>query len=245
VVSGRKLATRAFDRIGLERTGTVRTWLNQTYESRFGPTQRDLAPTFTSYSQFGEDAFLDHLLHGRTGRYVDVGAGHPIQGSNTFALYERGWSGVLIDPLSENIELARQERPRDRVIEACCGSESGTTQLLTYSTSVYSTTHEERKDLLGEPEEVRTVDVITLRSLGLEAQATEIVLLNIDVEGDETKVLDGNDWETFRPALVILEEWDGPLGKPTKLMDRMNGLGYDLIGVLGYSSVYRHRDWDK
>ena len=241
----RNTITSALDKSGLERDGRVRSWLNKEFSNRFGPSQRELAKPFDSFSQFGEDAFLHHLLDGRLGTYVDVGAGHPIQGSNTYSLYERGWSGILIDPLAENIDLARQERPRDTVIQACCGAEVGQTQLFTYSTSVYSTTHESRIEVLGEPDSVQTSRVITLASLNLIAEPYENVLLTIDVEGDEKAVLDGNDWETFTPGLLVVEEWDGPLGHSTELMIHLDDLGYELIGVLWFSSVYRHREWDK
>lgn len=235
--------TSVLDKAGLERDGRARTWLNREFARRFGPTQREVAKPFTSFSQFGEDAFLHHLLTGKQGTYVDVGSGHPIQGSNTYALYEQGWSGILIDPLAANVELAKQERPRDTIIQSCCGAEIGETKLFTFSTSVYSTTQESRIEVLGEPETVLTSPVITLASLGLAASPEDNVFLTIDVEGDEHAVLDGNDWDRFTPGLVAIEEWDGPLGKPTPLLVRMNALGYSLIGVLGYSSIYRHAKW--
>lgn len=49
------------------------------------------------YSQFGEDVVIlantpEH------GRFLDIGAWNPKVFSNTRALYERGWSGVMIEP---------------------------------------------------------------------------------------------------------------------------------------------------
>ena len=56
-----------------------------------------------SYSQLGEDlVILNHLERlGKNikspGFYVDIGAFHPLDGSNTYKLYRNGSSGVVID----------------------------------------------------------------------------------------------------------------------------------------------------
>ncbi|MEI9928867.1 MAG: hypothetical protein WDN44_15790 [Sphingomonas sp.] len=52
-------------------------------------------------SFFGEDVLLGRLLKtASSGTYVDVGANHPIEGSNTYRLYRQGWTGLTIDPNS-------------------------------------------------------------------------------------------------------------------------------------------------
>lgn len=53
---------------------------------------------FRSYSQARQDLFV-WLCSGRKecGTFVDLGAGHPENGSNTKALEERGWRGILAD----------------------------------------------------------------------------------------------------------------------------------------------------
>ena len=66
----------------------------------------------SSYSQFGEDAVLQHLLKKSTGTFVDIGAYHPVLYSNTYAFYRRGWSGIVIDPNPRFKKLYRLFRPR-------------------------------------------------------------------------------------------------------------------------------------
>jgi len=73
------------------------------------------------YSQFGEDVILLNLMGSGIGTYIDIGAGHPIRGSNTYALYRNGRSGILIDPILANVELARKRRPRDKALCALVG----------------------------------------------------------------------------------------------------------------------------
>ena len=51
------------------------------------------------YSQYDEERhILSTLSHGQAGKFLDIGAFHPTQLSNTRALYELGWTGVLIEP---------------------------------------------------------------------------------------------------------------------------------------------------
>ena len=56
-----------------------------------------------SFSQFGEDLVLLNYLKEPHGFYVDVGAHHPVQFSNTYLLHRRGWHGVNIDATEEAI----------------------------------------------------------------------------------------------------------------------------------------------
>ena len=77
-----------------------------------------------SYSQLGEDlVILNHLEWlGKNilspGFYVDIGAFHPLDGSNTYKLYRNGTSGVVIDVGSQKIFLFKLFRSRDTFIDA-------------------------------------------------------------------------------------------------------------------------------
>ncbi len=51
-----------------------------------------------SYSQFWEDMLLNfYFLRQQQGFYIDIGAYHPIQLSNTYHFYKRGWREINID----------------------------------------------------------------------------------------------------------------------------------------------------
>src|SRR3954464_403823 len=67
-----------------------------------------------SYAQNKEDVILQALLKGaKKGFYVDVGANHPVHESVTKLFYEKGWSGVNIEPANELHLLLSADRPRD------------------------------------------------------------------------------------------------------------------------------------
>ena len=67
-----------------------------------------------SYSQLGEDlVIMNHLQclgknPNSKGFYIDIGAYHPLDGSNTYKFYKRGASGITVDIIC--IELFPHEK---------------------------------------------------------------------------------------------------------------------------------------
>src|SRR4051812_44497014 len=71
-----------------------------------------------SWAQEGEDLVLRRFFEGqKKGFYVDVGAHHPHQYSNTFWFYRRGWRGINIDAMPGCMEGFEQHRPGDVNLE--------------------------------------------------------------------------------------------------------------------------------
>ena len=69
----------------------------------------------------GEERLVE-LFFGDTqqGTFVEVGANEPKKFSQTWHLEQRGWRGLLIEPIPELCERLRQERPNATVIQAAC-----------------------------------------------------------------------------------------------------------------------------
>lgn len=75
--------------------------------------------TIVSYSQNKEDIFLESLFPNiEEGFYIDVGAAHPHVLSVTKKFYNKGWSGINIEPNPRLYQLLKRERPRDITINA-------------------------------------------------------------------------------------------------------------------------------
>ena len=91
--------------------------------------------SFISYAQNHEDVMLWRALkHVQNGFYIDVGANHPSDDSVTRAFYERGWSGINIEPLSLHMAQLKADRPRDINLQFAVGVEDGEIEL--FDTSV-------------------------------------------------------------------------------------------------------------
>jgi FkbM family methyltransferase len=196
------------------------------------------------WGQSGEDAILSELLREGHGTYVDVGAAHPRLGSNTYFLYRRGWRGTVVEPNPVSARLLRKVRRRDRVVEAAAGSTAGTVTFTIFQSDYLSSVNpvvvQERADG-GEPiESVLEIPMITLADLNLRAQPRDPCLLSIDCEGADLEVLRGNDWSTFLPRVVCVEEPSITLREPTEIRRLLESLNYRLHAHTGLSAVYVH-----
>src|SRR5262245_65642479 len=84
-----------------------------------------------SYAQNMEDYHLDVAFAGSgQGRYIDIGGGHPVAGSVSFWFYQRGWSGIVVEPQPDLAALHRSMRQRETLGEAVIGRTSGETRLI-------------------------------------------------------------------------------------------------------------------
>ena len=70
---------------------------------------------FVSHSQAGQDKFIHDLL-GDSGTFLDIGACHPVELSNTYALEQLGWTGICADNDPGACKLLREQRTA-KVIE--------------------------------------------------------------------------------------------------------------------------------
>jgi hypothetical protein len=73
-----------------------------------------------SYSQRDEERYILEVVGDAPGRFLDIGAWHPTALSNSRALYERGWGGVIIEPSPEPfLNLLKEYGNEDRVSLIC------------------------------------------------------------------------------------------------------------------------------
>lgn len=166
-----------------------------------------------SYAQNFEDLLLAGILKRvERGFYVDVGANHPENDSVTRIFYDKGWSGLNIEPNPELLALLRLHRPRDTSLGVGMSSQAGRLSFRCYpDVDGHSTFARDTKGLIAtHAPDTRFVDSeIEVRSLAdvlREHRAEgEIHFLKLDVEGLELEVLLGNDWRRFRPWVLCIE----------------------------------------
>ena len=163
-----------------------------------------------SYSQNLEDYHLSLAFAGQTtGKYIDIGAGHPIADNVSFWFYERGWQGIVVEPQSELAALYERLRPRDITVRGLVGREYGEIDFhVVDRLHGFSTTREDvarRAQTFGVNYQTLRTPVTTLAKLCESNNLGSIDFLKIDVEGAEGDVLFGGDWERFRPKVIIAE----------------------------------------
>lgn len=151
------------------------------------------------------DRLVVDFFAGKTGVFVEVGANEPIEGSQTYELEQRGWSGILIEPLVDCAERLRDVRSAHVYQVAAgapedCGKERWLLVagcLSTLQPSIKSGAEPSGRQLVR----IRTVDSL-LRQSGID----HVDFLSIDVEGAELDVLKGFSLERYRPRLILLED---------------------------------------
>jgi FkbM family methyltransferase len=172
-----------------------------------------------SYTQNLEDYHLSLAFAGQaTGTYIDVGGGHPVADNVSFWFYERGWSGIVVEPQADLAALYKQLRPRDRVVRGLIGRDSGeidfyhVDRLHGFSTTVRD--HAEKARQFGVDYATVRMPVITLAELCAMHDLGTIDFLKVDVEGGEADVLLGNNWTRFRPKVIVVEAIAPGSGEP-------------------------------
>lgn len=158
------------------------------------------------YSSNSEDYILRMLLPYATGSYIETGAWHPTEGSNSYVFYERGWRGLLIEPHPAWARRVMSGRPEDVVINCGAGDTEGEMIL----------------NLAGQASSLRTEWSMTPTSeLKVKIRRLDDILkdhpqfnkpdfFSLDVEGYELEALNGVDWSLFRPTVICIEavEWN-------------------------------------
>jgi FkbM family methyltransferase len=167
---------------------------------------------FVSYAQNGEDVVLWRALHPVTpGRYVEVGANDPKTHSISKAFYDRGWSGIDIEPVPSLAAAFREARPRDVVVEAAITSDDADEVVLHVieDTGLSTLRDDIGAEHAGSGWPVTDVKVPARRLDDVLAEhvveGEEIHFLVVDTEGGERRVLESIDLSRWRPWVLVIE----------------------------------------
>lgn len=166
-----------------------------------------------SFSQEGEDMILRRLFENlHTGFYVDVGAHHPKRFSNTYYFYKKGWNGINIDAMPGSMQAFETVRPRDINIEKPVSDKK---QALTYyafnepALNGFSKELSEQRNgqgnyLIKFTKDIETATLEEILDQNL-PQNQQIDFLSIDVEGLDFMVLKSNNFEKYKPKVILIE----------------------------------------
>lgn len=163
-----------------------------------------------SYSQNFEDVVLNRVFHSvDSGRYVDIGAYHPVVDSVTKHFYDIGWSGVNIEPVKRFWETFQTNRPRDKNLNIVVGAYEGDVTFHQYGDSGLSGYRDlpdsQALEALELDETTKNLPMTTLAQISKDLNLSEVEFLKIDVEGAERDVMLGADFTIFRPMVIVVE----------------------------------------
>ena len=181
-----------------------------------------------SYSQEGEDVVLNRLFEKKTsGFYVDIGAHHPHRFSNTYLFYLKGWTGINIDAMPGSMAPFKQSRPRDINLEIPILLERSKMIYYQFNEPALNGFSPELSMERNEKTKYRIINEINLEGFPLSEvlenhipdKKINIDFMSVDVEGLDLEVLKSNDWDRFRPNILLVELlgssldsiWDDPV----------------------------------
>lgn len=167
-------------------------------------------------SQLGEASVAYSLAEESWPRWVvEVGANDGITGSNARLFLRKGWRALLVEP-NPNLfpRLVRNVAvwPEARCEPVACSDAPGTLPLRIFAddpTGMLSTIDAEAETNRGRTRpvaEVHEVEVVTLTTLlDRHDVPRDFGVLSVDAEGHDLQVLQGIDFERYRPHLIITE----------------------------------------
>lgn len=185
----------AFLRVGREFAGTV--------EGMFVDHSQRPLTWAGHHSQGQEDRVLQEVFANQDkGFYIDVGANHPTDLSNTYHLYTRGWNGICLEPQTKFAKVYEALRPRDLLLPYAGGAEDGE--------ALFHVSSNDHLSSLAPSDWTREAPVrVPVRRLDTLCREHDVPkdfdVLSIDVEGTELDVLRGLDLTTYRPRIIIAE----------------------------------------
>lgn len=176
--------------------------------------KKSLEYSTASYAQEGEDVILNRFFENKTnGFYVDIGAHHPKRFSNTYIFYKKGWRGINIDPLPGTKKKFDEERHGDINLE--CGVSQKAQELTYYmfnepALNTFSKEEAASKNGLRAYKiiEERTIKTYPLSRILNENMLPDVKIdfMSVDVEGLDLEVLMSNNWNLYRPNLLLVED---------------------------------------
>ena len=193
------------------------------------------------WSETGEDIILKSVFNSNEGKYIDIGSGQPIIGSNTFPFYKLGWTGICVDP-TPNLELSwRILRPKDLFLPYVISNEK-IKPLYEFENPLLSTTNHKVAQFhksRGKPFTTRMLRGIKLKDyLPKIISPEENFFISIDVEGSELLILKNLNFVLQRPRALLIESWEFPWHKSSKISSYLQRFDYNLIAYTGLTALF-------
>ncbi|WP_270406853.1 FkbM family methyltransferase [Paenibacillus timonensis] len=211
-----------------------------------------------SYSQSGEDSILAYILrvigiNPSQVDYIDLGANHAREMSNTYYFYSQGARGVIVEANPELIPELKFYRSGDIILNNCVDVKSDDTvdfylfngdglSTPDYQTALkYCSINPDLK-IIGK----QSIKTITLPEILDTYFVKGPTILSIDIEGKDIEILQSINFSKYRPLLIVIEmiEYATTLAYSTKnekIKSWLDTNDYDEYAFTGINSIFIDR----
>jgi FkbM family methyltransferase len=203
------------------------------------------------YSQWGEDIIALNIFHqlgvGKP-TYLDLGAHHPFDISNTALLYLRGSRGINVEPSPNLIGAFKEHRPED--VNLCIGV-APTSCVMNFFVSDPASGRnsfvreqaEEHGAVTAVPTTVKSVnDIVRDHAGGVFPD-----FLSVDVEGWDCEIIKSIDYAKWSPKVICVEMFCGMHGQFNYSTDIKRALRdhYFMLLKCGANGIFVRKDLER
>jgi Methyltransferase FkbM domain len=207
------------------------------------------------YGQSAEDVLVRKIFtrKKKEGTYLDLGAYHPFEYSNTAFFWLVGWHGYNVDANPATIKLFEKTRPQDvniwtavvseeqyangtREIDLLLPSKENLPKAISAGGTIIANVGEDRAFTTKVKAPAKSIGTI-LRENNIDF----VDYLNIDLEGYDELIIKDIDFSKFRPTVITIEDDSKtiPEAMTTPITQTLLSQGYDFVGRATQTSVFR------
>ena len=215
---------------------------------------------YIDFSQFGEEKVLLNILQRISSKkklnntYIDIGGFDPIKFSNTYKLYQKNWSGLIIEPNKDKAKNWKNIRPRDHIVNSAVVEKN-------YKEKNLRIFFDKKNSAMATAYPVSNVEKLNYYDSSVvkfneimsicESKYGNPSFLNIDIEGNEDKILmELKDINFIIPIIcaeIFLDEKKMQYSvfnyKDLPAIMFLEEIGYYLVNINGPSLIFCHKDY--
>lgn len=205
----------------------------------------------TSYAFEQLDLKLKEFLNSPNGVFIEAGANDGIRFSNTKIFEDLfGWTGLLIEPSPGIVDLCRSNRKNSIVVHGALVEDNGVNTVKgDFDGGLMSSINgvRNRRGLVGilkthfRKSNLVSVPAFTLNDVLYSHGFKDVDFFSLDVEGFELQVLQGLDFNKYRPHFLLVEVYQYQKKSIFNLMDNNH---YRLVENMTNFSKETHPQWD-
>jgi FkbM family methyltransferase len=213
----------------------LKNYLHRPFPNSF----EEFKHALVSYSQFGEDLLVQEILgyERRDIFYIDIGAFHPINKSNTYIFYKRGGRGICVEPNPNARALWQKFRPRDIFVsKGATGGESGHLNYVTDPGSGAQNRFQTQSNYGSSLQ--HEIECLNIRQLVAELlpDGQSVDLLSVDCEGMDIDLIRNFPFDLVRPRVVVVEDFE--FSEKSEIHLLLANLGYEMTAFAKITKIF-------
>ena len=198
-------------------------------------------------SDYGQDFIMDTFARKikENKFFLDIGCNHPENISNSYYLEKSlGFKGIAIDAINTYENLFKLIRPETKFLNFLISNKDGSEKFIHFESlngwedMLSAEISNVRKEDLVIPHRIEYKETKTINTILRENSIENFSILLLDIEGLEFEALQGLDFFSIKPKIVLCENVKGKFGQGSKkIRDLMISKGY-----LYFARIWRTDD---